>query len=101
MWKPTPNKEKGEDFLQPRQSITLTKFLPRSFLDDHPNEVLEVTTCHAVSISEVDTNYASSEEVNNSNEIKHMTFVCNRIKPSTTQSSVFQILSMTMKEEEN
>ena len=66
MWKPKPIKGKDEDFFRPRQSITLTEFLPRSFLDDHPKEVLEVTTCHVVSIEEVNNNYASFEEIDNS-----------------------------------
>ena len=54
-----------------------------------------------VNISEVDNNYASFEEVDNSNEIKQITSVINRIKISTTRSSIFQRLSMTTKEEEN
>ena len=98
MWKPRLIKGKDEEFLRPRRSITLTEFLLRSFLDDHLEELLEVTTCHVVIIVEVDNNYASFEEVNNSNEIKQMTSVFNCIKPSTTKSSVFQRLSMTTKE---
>ncbi|TYK06348.1 gag protease polyprotein [Cucumis melo var. makuwa] len=101
MWKPKPIKGKDEDLLQPRRSITLTEFIPRNFLDDHPEEVLEVTACHVVSIVEVDNNYASFEEVDNLNEIKQRTYVFNRIKPSTTRSLVFQRLSMAMKEKEN
>ena len=103
MWKPKskPIKGKDEDFLWPRRLITLTKFLPRSFLDDHLEEVFEVTTCHAVSIVEIDNNYASSKEVDNSNEIKQRTFVFDRIKSSTTRSSIFQRTSMATKEEEN
>ena len=50
--------------------VTFSEFLPRNFLDDHSEEVLEVTTYQAVSIVEVDNNYASFEEVDNSNEIK-------------------------------
>ena len=34
MWKHMPIKEKDENFLRPRQSITLTKFLPRSLFED-------------------------------------------------------------------
>ena len=101
MWKPKITKEKYEDFLQPRRSITLTEFLLRSFLDDHPEGILEVTTCHTANIVEIDNNYSSSEEVDNSNKIKQRTYVFNRIKPSTTLSSVFQRLSMATKEEEN
>ena len=101
MWKSKPIKGKDEDFIRHRRSITLKEFLPRSFLDDHPKKVLEVLACHVVSITEVDNNYASSEEIDNSNEIKQRTFVFDRIKPSITQSSIFQRLSMTMKEEEN
>ncbi|KAA0051327.1 Retrotransposon gag protein [Cucumis melo var. makuwa] len=101
MPKPRPNKGKDEDFLRPRRLITLTEFFPRSFLEDHPKEILEVTACHTVSIVEVGNNYVSSEEVNNSNEIKQRTSVFDRIKPSTTRSSVFQRLSMATKEEEN
>ncbi|TYK20938.1 retrotransposon gag protein [Cucumis melo var. makuwa] len=101
MWKPKPMKGKDEDFLQPRRSITLAKFLPRNFLEDHPEEILEVTACHTTSIVEVDNNYDSYEEVDNSNEIKQRTSVFNRIKPLTTRSSVFQRLSMATKEEEN
>ncbi|KAA0040629.1 retrotransposon gag protein [Cucumis melo var. makuwa] len=93
MWKPKPIKGKDEDFLQPRRSITLTEFLPRSFLEDHLEEVLEVTACHTTSIVEVDTNYDSYEEVGNSNEIKQRTSVFDCIKPLTTRSSVFQRLS--------
>ncbi|KAA0067785.1 retrotransposon gag protein [Cucumis melo var. makuwa] len=72
MWKPKPIKGKDEDFLRPQsqRSITLIEFLPRSFLDDHLKEVLEVTVCHVISIAEVNNNYASSEEIDNSNEIK-------------------------------
>ncbi|KAA0051649.1 hypothetical protein E5676_scaffold234G00650 [Cucumis melo var. makuwa] len=99
MWKPKPIKGKDEDFLRPQRLITLTEFIPRNFLDDHREEVLEVIACHVVSIVEVDNNYASSEEVDNSNEIKQWTFVFDSIKPSTTRSSVFQRLSMVMKEE--
>ncbi|KAA0061611.1 retrotransposon gag protein [Cucumis melo var. makuwa] len=101
MWNPKPIKGKDEDFLQLRLTITLAEFLPRSFLEDHPEEILEVTACHAASIVEVDNNYGSSKEVNNSNEINQRTSVFDRIKPSTTRSSVFQRLSMTTKEEEN
>ncbi|KAA0042099.1 Retrotransposon gag protein [Cucumis melo var. makuwa] len=101
MSKPRPIKGKDEDFFQARRSITLTEFFPRSFLEDHPKEILEVTACHTISIVEVDNNYGSSEEVDNSNEIKERTSVFDRIKPSTTRSSVFQRLSMAMKEEEN
>ncbi|KAA0039099.1 retrotransposon gag protein [Cucumis melo var. makuwa] len=101
MWNPKPIKGKDEDFLQLRRSITLAEFLPRSFLEDHPEEILEVTACHATSIVEVDDNYGSSKEVNNSNEINQRTSVFDRIKPSTTRSSVFQRLSMATKEEEN
>ncbi|KAA0036883.1 hypothetical protein E5676_scaffold549G00390 [Cucumis melo var. makuwa] len=84
IWKPKPIKGKDENFLQSRRSITLTEFLPRSFIDDHLEEVLEVTTSHAISTVEVDNNYASSEEFDNSNEIKQMTSVFDRISPSTT-----------------
>ena len=77
----------------------MREFLLRSFLDVHPKEVLEVTACHTVSITEVDNNCTSSEEIDNSNEFKQMTSVFDRIKPSTTQSSVSQRLSMTTKEE--
>ncbi|KAA0048558.1 retrotransposon gag protein [Cucumis melo var. makuwa] len=101
MWNPKPIKGKDEDFLQLRRSITLAEFLPRSFLEDHPEEILEVTACHAASIVEVDNNYGSSKEVNNSNGINQRTSVFDRIKPSTTRSSVFQRLSMATKEEEN
>ncbi|KAA0068201.1 retrotransposon gag protein [Cucumis melo var. makuwa] len=101
MWKSKPIKGKDEDFLQPRRSITLAEFLPRSFLEDHPEEILEVTACHITSIVEVDNNYDSYEEVDNSNEIKQKTSVFDRIKPLTTRSSVFQRLSMATKEEEN
>ncbi|KAA0056611.1 hypothetical protein E5676_scaffold205G00610 [Cucumis melo var. makuwa] len=101
MWKPKHTKGKDEDFLQPQWSIILTEFLPRSLLENHPKEIVKVTTCHVVSIVEVDNNYASSKEVDNSNEIKQRTSVFDRIKPSTTQSSIFQRLSMTTKEEEN
>ncbi|KAA0065773.1 hypothetical protein E5676_scaffold546G001600 [Cucumis melo var. makuwa] len=101
MWKSKPIKEKDKEFLRPRRSITLTEFLPRSFLHDHLEEVLEDTTFHVVSIVEVNNNFASSEEVDNSNEIKQRTFVFDRIKPSTTRSLVFQRLSMAMKEEES
>ncbi|KAA0050428.1 hypothetical protein E6C27_scaffold175G00160 [Cucumis melo var. makuwa] len=101
MWKPKPIKGKDEDFLQPRRSITLAEFLPRSFLEDHSEEIVEVTACQAASIVEVDNNYGSSKEVDNSNENKQRTFVFDRIKPSNTRSLVFQRLSMTMKEEEN
>ena len=66
MWKPKPIKGKDEDFFRPRWSITLTEFLSRSFLDDHPKEILEVATCHVVSIDEADNNYASFEEIDNS-----------------------------------
>ncbi|KAA0056121.1 ty3-gypsy retrotransposon protein [Cucumis melo var. makuwa] len=96
-----PIKGKDEDFLQLRRSITLAEFLPRSFLEDDPEEILEVTACHAASIVEVDNNYGSSKEVNNSNEINQRTSVFDRIKPSTTRSSVFQRLSVATKEEEN
>ncbi|KAA0050734.1 gag protease polyprotein [Cucumis melo var. makuwa] len=101
MWKPKPIKGKDEDFLQPRRSITLAEFLPRSFLEDHPEEILEVTACHTTSIVEVDKNYDSYEEVDNSNEIKQRTSIFDRIKPLTTRSLVFQRLSMATKEEEN
>ncbi|KAA0051497.1 retrotransposon gag protein [Cucumis melo var. makuwa] len=101
MWKPKPIKGKDEDFLQPRQSITLAEFFPRSFLENHLEEILEVTACHTTSIVEVDNNYDSYEEVDNSNEIKQRTSVFDRIKPLTTRSSVFQRLSMATKEEEN
>ncbi|KAA0065984.1 ty3-gypsy retrotransposon protein [Cucumis melo var. makuwa] len=96
-----PIKGKDEDFLQPRRSITLAEFLPRSFFEDHPEEVIEVTACHTTSIVEVDNNYDSYEEVDNSNEIKQRTSVFDRIKPLTTRSLVFQRLSMATKEEEN
>ena len=101
MWKSKLIKGKDENFFRPRRSITLTEFIPRSFLDDRPKKVLEVATCHVVSIEEVDNNYASFEEIDNLKEIKQRTFVFDRIKPSTTQSSVFQRLSMVTKEEEN
>ena len=94
-------KEKDEDFCQPQQSITLREFLPNSFLDVHPKEILEVIACHVVSITEVDNNYASYEEIKNSNEIKQRTSVFDHIKPSTTRFSVFRRLSMATKEEEN
>ncbi|KAA0054464.1 retrotransposon protein putative ty3-gypsy sub-class [Cucumis melo var. makuwa] len=73
----------------------------KNFLDDCLEEVLEVTACHVVSIVEVDNNYASLEEVDNSNEIKQRTSVFDCIKPSITRSSIFQRLSVAMKEEEN
>ena len=101
MWKPIPIKGKDDDFFRPWRSITLTEFLPRSFLDDHPKEVLEVTLCHVISIKEVDNNYASSDEIDRSNEIKQKTSVFHRIKTSNARSSVFQRLSMTTKEEKN
>ncbi|KAA0040625.1 hypothetical protein E5676_scaffold98G001370 [Cucumis melo var. makuwa] len=101
MWNPKPTKGKDEDFLQPRRSIILAKFLLISFLEDHPEEILEVTTCHVASIVQVNKNYGSSKEVDNSNEIKQRIFVFNRIKPLTTRSSVFQRLSMATREEEN
>ncbi|KAA0041727.1 retrotransposon gag protein [Cucumis melo var. makuwa] len=101
MWKPKPIKRKDEDFLQPRRSITLAEFLSRRFLEDHPEEILEVTACHTTSIVEVNNNYDSYEEVDNSNEIKQRTSVFDRIKSLTTRSSVFQRLSMATKEEEN
>ncbi|KAA0056374.1 retrotransposon gag protein [Cucumis melo var. makuwa] len=101
MWNPKPIKGKDEDFLQLRRLITLAEFLPKSFLEDHPEEILEVTACHAASIVKVDNNYGSSKEVKNSNEINQKTSVFDRIKPSTTRSSVFQRLSMATKEEEN
>ncbi|KAA0066864.1 Retrotransposon gag protein [Cucumis melo var. makuwa] len=101
MWKPKLIKRKGEDFLRFQRLINFTEFLPRSFLDDHIEEVLEVITCHAVSIAKVENKYASSKKVDNSNEIKQKTSVFDRIKPSTTRSSVFQRLSMATKEEEN
>ncbi|KAA0064819.1 retrotransposon gag protein [Cucumis melo var. makuwa] len=88
MWKPKPIKGKDEDFLQHRRSITLAEFLPRSFLEDHPEEILEVTACHTTSIVEVDNKYDSYEEMDNSNEIKQRTSVFDRIKPLTTRSSV-------------
>ncbi|KAA0057875.1 retrotransposon gag protein [Cucumis melo var. makuwa] len=66
MWKPKPIKGKDEDFLQPRRSITLAEFFPRSFLEDHSKEILEVTACHTTSIVEFDNNYDSYEEVDNS-----------------------------------
>ncbi|TYK07547.1 ty3-gypsy retrotransposon protein [Cucumis melo var. makuwa] len=97
MWKPKPIKGKDEDFLQPRRSITLAKFLPRSFLEDHLEEILEVTACHTTSIVEVDNNYDFYEEMDNSNEIKQKTPVFDRIKPLTTRSSVFQRLSSLSK----
>ena len=80
---------------------SLREFLPRRFIDVHHKEVLEVTACHVVGITKVDNTYASSKEIDNSNEIKQITSVFDRIKPSTTRSSVFQRLSMTTKEEEN
>ena len=101
MWKPKYVKGKYEDFFRLRRSITLREFFPRSFLDVHPKKVLEVNACHVVSITEVDKNYASSEEIDNSNEIKQMASVFDRIKPLATRSSVFQRLSMATKEEEN
>ena len=101
MWKPKSVKEKDEDFCTPWRSIALREFHPRRFLDVHPKEVLEVTACHVVSITEVDDNYASSEEIDNSYKIKQRTSVFDRIKPSTTRSSIFQRLSMATKEEEN
>ncbi|KAA0035946.1 ty3-gypsy retrotransposon protein [Cucumis melo var. makuwa] len=93
MSKPRPIKGKDKDFFRPRRLITLTEFFPRSFLEDHPKEILEVTACHTVNIVEVDNNYVSSKEVNNSNEIKQRTSVFDRIKPSTTRYSIFQILT--------
>ncbi|TYK00108.1 retrotransposon gag protein [Cucumis melo var. makuwa] len=101
MLKSKPIKGKDEDFLQPRQSITLAEFFPRSFLEDHLEEILEVTACHTTSFVEFDKNYDSYEEVDNSNEIKQRTSVFDRIKPLTTRSSVFQRLSMATKEEKN
>ncbi|TYK02797.1 retrotransposon gag protein [Cucumis melo var. makuwa] len=101
MWKPKPIKGKDEDFLQPRRSITLAEFLLRSFLKDHPEEILEVTACHTTSIVEVDNNYDSYEKVDNSNKITQRTSVYDRMKSLTTRSSVFQRLSMATKEEEN
>ncbi|KAA0035697.1 retrotransposon gag protein [Cucumis melo var. makuwa] len=83
--------------------VEMTSSVPPATLlyDQREKEVLEVTACHAISIVEVDNNYASSKEVGNSNEIKQTTSVFNRIKPSTTRSSIFQRLSMATKEEEN
>ncbi|KAA0035317.1 retrotransposon gag protein [Cucumis melo var. makuwa] len=101
MWNPKPIKGKDEDFLQLRRSITLAEFLPKRFLEDYPEEIFEVIACHAASIVEVDNNYGSSKEVNNSNEINQRTSVFDRIKPSTTQSLIFQRLSIATKEEEN
>ncbi|KAA0025969.1 hypothetical protein E6C27_scaffold34G002840 [Cucumis melo var. makuwa] len=101
MSKPRPIKGKDKDFLRPQRLITLTEFFSRSFLQDHPKEILEVTTCHTASIVEVDNNFVSSKEVDNSNEIKQRTSVFDRIKPLTTRSSVFQRLRMATKEEEN
>ncbi|KAA0062746.1 Retrotransposon gag protein [Cucumis melo var. makuwa] len=101
MSKPRSIKGKDEDFFLPRWSITLAEFLPRNFLEDHLKEILEVTVCHAVSVVEVNNNYVSSKEVDNSNEIKKRTSIFDRIKPSTTRSSVFERLSMATKEEEN
>ncbi|KAA0040519.1 retrotransposon gag protein [Cucumis melo var. makuwa] len=101
MWKSKRIKGKDEDFLQPRRSITLAEFLPRSFLEDHPEEILEVTACHTTSIVEVENNYDSYEEMDNSNEIKQKTSVFDRIKTLTTRSSVFQRLSIATKKEEN
>ena len=101
MSKPRPIKGKDKDFFRPRRLITLTEFFPRSFLEDHPKEILEVTACHTVNINEVDNNYVSSKEVDNSNEIKQRTSVFDCIKHSTTRYSVFQRLSMATKEEEN
>ncbi|TYJ95502.1 hypothetical protein E5676_scaffold441G00230 [Cucumis melo var. makuwa] len=94
-------KEKDKDFLQPRRLITVAEFLPRNLFNDHSEEILEVIACHAASIVEVDNNYGSSEEVDNSNEIKQRTSVFDHIKPSTTRYSAFQRLSMATKEEEN
>ena len=94
-------KEKDDDLLGPQELVTLSEFLPRNFLDGHPQEVFEVITCHVVSIVEADNNHASFKEVNNSNEIKKKTSVFDRIKLLTTQSSVFQRLSTVMKEKEN
>ncbi|TYK27123.1 ty3-gypsy retrotransposon protein [Cucumis melo var. makuwa] len=101
IWNLKPIKGKDEDFLQPRRSITLAEFLPRSFLEDHPEEILEVIACHVASIVEVNNNYGSSEEVDNSNEIKKRIYVFDRIKSLTTRSSVFQRLSKATREEEN
>ncbi|KAA0053483.1 hypothetical protein E5676_scaffold16540G00020 [Cucumis melo var. makuwa] len=84
MWIPKPMQEEDDDLLRPRRLITLTEFLPRNFLDGHPEEVLEVNVCHVVSIKEVGNNYASSKEVDNPNETKQRTFIFDRIKPSTT-----------------
>ena len=77
--------------------ITLTKFPLKNFLNDHPDQVLEVTKYHVVSRAEVDNNYTSFEEVDNLNKIKQRTYVFKRIKLSTTQSSVFQRLTIAMK----
>ncbi|KAA0058865.1 retrotransposon gag protein [Cucumis melo var. makuwa] len=84
MSKPRSIKGKDKDFLRPRRLITLTEFFPRSFLEDNPKEILEVTACDAVNVVEVDNNYAFSKEVDNSNEIKQRTSVFDCIKPSTT-----------------
>ena len=75
----------------------MIEFLLRSFLDNHSKEVLEVIACHAVIITEVDNNYASSKEVDNLNEIKQMASVFDLIKSLTTRSSIFQRLSMATK----
>ncbi|TYK15207.1 Retrotransposon gag protein [Cucumis melo var. makuwa] len=84
-------------------AVEMTLSVPPSthFLNDHLEEVSEVTACHAVGIVEVDNNYASSEEVDNSNEVKQRTYVFDRIKPSITRSSIFQRWSMATKEEKN
>ena len=99
MWKPRPIQRKDKDFLRPRRSVTLIEFILRSFLDGYLEEVLEVNTCHVVSIVEVENNYASL--VDNSNETKQITSIFDHIKPSTTRSSIFQRLSIATKEEEN
>ncbi|KAA0032176.1 hypothetical protein E5676_scaffold186G00740 [Cucumis melo var. makuwa] len=103
MWNPKPIKGKDEDFLQPQRSITLAEFLPRSFLEDHPEEILEVAACHVASIVEVNNNYGSYEEVDNSNEIKQRISVFNpfkrlgisTLKKARPSTSAFDRLKMT------
>ena len=99
MWKPKRVKEKDEDFCRHPWSTTLIEFLPESFFGVRLREILKVIACHVVNITEVDNNYASSKEIDNSNEIKQMTSVFDRIKPSTTRFSDFQRLNMATKEE--
>ena len=69
------HKNKGKRIRRCR-SLGLSKEKTSTSSDlDNSKEILKVTACHAVSIVEVDNNYASSEEVDNSNEIKQRTSI--------------------------